>query len=219
MGIKEQILALLKKEYQDGATYQEMSTRHNVSTQHVHDLTVGKNKVGKMSLDTLMRMFPRARIDLEPSGETTVSDETAADSLPPQFEDVIDAVMTSELEPAAKVKLYEIIHKIDRKQSRRAARRADLPDDRDPTVTVAPHPPASDDNAEQTEIDIEKAIKGLEKEDEITRTTRGKKDAPDSLHDRLRCPTCEAIFYVPKLRLKNKFACPFCGQHITVKKK
>lgn len=55
--------------------------------------------------------------------------------------------------------------------------------------------------------------------DEVTLTPRGKKSGNKFFHMQIRCPNtrCQAIFYVPKIRLGRTTACPFCGQHVRVK--
>ena len=59
----------------------------------------------------------------------------------------------------------------------------------------------------------------VEVTDEVTRTPRGKPAGNKFFHIQIRCPNrnCQALFYVPKMRLGRKTACPFCGQHVIVK--
>lgn len=55
--------------------------------------------------------------------------------------------------------------------------------------------------------------------DEVTRTPRGRVGGNKFFHDQIRCPNmdCQGLFYVAKMRLNRKTACPFCGQHVIVK--
>ena len=122
MGITDQIVELLRKEYQDGATYQQMATRHNVSLQHVRDLAVGKNKPGKMSLETLMRMFPRAQIVLEPPVTVTAENSgvnngviginhgtVSAASVEAFRHKIQDEIIRADVDSESKVKILNII--------------------------------------------------------------------------------------------------------------
>lgn len=59
----------------------------------------------------------------------------------------------------------------------------------------------------------------VEVSDEVTRTPRGKVGGNKFFHVQIRCPNlnCQSLFYVQKMRLGRKTACPFCGQHVIVK--
>ena len=59
----------------------------------------------------------------------------------------------------------------------------------------------------------------VEVADEITQTPRGTVEGNKLFHVQIRCPNmdCQGLFYVPKMRLGRKTACPFCGQHVLVK--
>lgn len=121
MDIEKEIIERLRTEYNSGATYQQMSKTHNVSVQHIRALMVGSRSVNCMTLDTLRKLFPRVKIILDPGpGDDTHS--APADTGAPMLGTVIEAVMSAaDLDPAAKVRLYEIIRQVQRRPRRREA--------------------------------------------------------------------------------------------------
>lgn len=66
MTIQEQIVAELRKEYSSGSTYQEIADRHGLSYTYARGIILGKEPAGRISLEKLLAMFPRARIELHP---------------------------------------------------------------------------------------------------------------------------------------------------------
>ena len=68
MTIQEQIVSELRKEYSSGSTYQEIADRHGLSYTYARGIILGKEPAGRISLEKLLAMFPRARIELHPVG-------------------------------------------------------------------------------------------------------------------------------------------------------
>ncbi len=64
MNIYEQISEALHKEWKEGATQQEIADRAGVTNQHINNLLSGKRKIESMKLETLLKLFPKVKIDL-----------------------------------------------------------------------------------------------------------------------------------------------------------
>ena len=64
MDIYQEILELLRKEYSEGSTYQEMASRHGVSYQYLRELMQGIKRTDRISLEILFKLFPHAQITL-----------------------------------------------------------------------------------------------------------------------------------------------------------
>ena len=64
MSLYEDILEALKKEYADGATYQEMAEKYGVSYTHIHNLLHGKRSIDGISLRFFFRLFPKATVNI-----------------------------------------------------------------------------------------------------------------------------------------------------------
>ena len=77
--MKEKIIQRLKEEYNNGATLDEIAKRHGISHVYVHRLMYGKRNPGGITLDTLFKMFPNARLDL---GDPTPAPRVSPSSPP-----------------------------------------------------------------------------------------------------------------------------------------
>lgn len=64
MNLKDQILDILKKEYEAGKTQNMIAKKYNLTQTDVQRLLSGKRSVDKLSLKVFMRMFPNASINL-----------------------------------------------------------------------------------------------------------------------------------------------------------
>lgn len=64
MSLYQEILEALKKEYNDGATYQEMAQKYGVSYTHIHNLLNGKRAIDGISLKFFFRLFPNAAVTI-----------------------------------------------------------------------------------------------------------------------------------------------------------
>lgn len=64
MNIYQTILDELKREYAEGATYQELSEKYGVSYQYLRELIIGKKPVERMSLEMFFKLFPRATVTI-----------------------------------------------------------------------------------------------------------------------------------------------------------
>ena len=62
--IYEKIREALRREWQNGATQQEIADRANVTNPYINNLLSGKRKVESMKLETLFKLFPNAEINL-----------------------------------------------------------------------------------------------------------------------------------------------------------
>ena len=125
MEIYKEILDQLKKEYSDGATYQEMSSKYGVSYQYLRELIHGIKKTDRMSLGVFFKLFPHAQINLNAgdhiNGSATSHYGPAVGNnfggkvfmqQPAAFDEIITAVMASDLDSDAKVKVFNIVNKI-----------------------------------------------------------------------------------------------------------
>ena len=61
-GIKSRLIL----EYKGGATYQQIANAHNASYSYVRGIILGTYPPGRLSLDIVERMFPGARLELDP---------------------------------------------------------------------------------------------------------------------------------------------------------
>lgn len=66
--IQEDILKALQMEYQSGKTQCELAKTHGVTQTYIQCLLSGKRKPEGITLGTLQKMFPRARLDLKGGG-------------------------------------------------------------------------------------------------------------------------------------------------------
>lgn len=64
MNIYEQISEALHKEWKEGATQQEIADRAGLTNAHINNLLSGKRKIESMKLETLLKLFPKVKIDL-----------------------------------------------------------------------------------------------------------------------------------------------------------
>ena len=67
MGLSEEIVAAIRAKYIEGATYAELSAEAGVSAPYIRHILNGKRDPMKLSLDFFLRLFPSARIELDPS--------------------------------------------------------------------------------------------------------------------------------------------------------
>ena len=71
MTIEETIKAVLEDEYRRGKTHQEIADAHNVSRSYIQYLLTGGRAYGKLKVESVQRMFPRATLDLSGNGGIT----------------------------------------------------------------------------------------------------------------------------------------------------
>ena len=64
MSMAEQILNHLQEEYRGGMTQQEIARAHNVTHPQIQRLLSGQRDCGGLSIDTVVKMFPRATLHL-----------------------------------------------------------------------------------------------------------------------------------------------------------
>lgn len=64
MNVFEKILSELRAEYDKGRSYSDVANSRNVSYSYMRDILTGKQDVGKISLEYLLKMFPNASINL-----------------------------------------------------------------------------------------------------------------------------------------------------------
>ena len=122
MQITDEIFARLKKEYDGGATYQELARKHNLSYEYIRGLILGKRPLEKISIDILFRMFPNARFDLEPSANITAANSgvnngviginhgtVSAASVEAFRHKIQDEIIRADVDSESKVKILNII--------------------------------------------------------------------------------------------------------------
>ena len=112
MDIYEKIIEMLKKEYADGATYQELADKYKVSYTHIHNLLNGKRAVSGISLDFFFRLFPQAEINFS-AGVVNTGTNTGVMSVGNSgMESAIDKILESEeLSDAEKIKVIKVLKK------------------------------------------------------------------------------------------------------------
>lgn len=71
MTIEETIKTALEEEYRRGRTHQEIADAHNVSRSYVQYLLTGGRAYGKLKVEAVQRMFPRATLSLNGDGNIT----------------------------------------------------------------------------------------------------------------------------------------------------
>lgn len=125
MEIYSEILDSLQKEYDAGATYQQIAKKHNVSYQYARALMQGERPPKRISLEYLFKLFPKTTINIhgdnvnaENSGinngvmginHGTVNAAGYANSLEHFRHKIQDEIIQSDVEPEAKVKILNII--------------------------------------------------------------------------------------------------------------
>lgn len=144
MDLSDRIRTLLKEEY-DSSTYEAMAKKRGLSYAHIRGIILGEKDPLHMQLDMLFRLFPHARIELEPGAGSVTGTATAGSGTAivghhiqtggngaRDLDAVLDGVMRSDLDPAAKVAVYQIIRQV-REQS--APERAPASDPAGPART------------------------------------------------------------------------------------
>ena len=116
MEIYETIIEMLKKEYADGATYQELADKYGVSYTHIHNLLHGKRAVSGISLDFFFRLFPKASVNL--SGgvfSPVVNDGLNSGVMQGNTSSMDEAISkiteTDELSDSEKIKVLKVLKK------------------------------------------------------------------------------------------------------------
>ena len=105
-------------------TEREMGKRSGVASSYLNSLKNGKKPPRALSVETLLKLFPNAQISLN-SG--TISGSASSNfgpavgnnfggkvfmQQPAAFDEIITAVMASDLDSDAKVKVFNIVNKI-----------------------------------------------------------------------------------------------------------
>ena len=74
MTLDQQIESILRSEYDSGKTQQEMAETLHISQQYIQQLLSGQRKVSGLTLKILMKMFPRATLNLQ--GDTVIAENS-----------------------------------------------------------------------------------------------------------------------------------------------
>lgn len=74
MTIAEQIKAVIKAEYNEGMTQQEIAARHCITQAYIQRLLSGQRECEGLSLRVVSRMFPRATLNI--NGDTVVAENS-----------------------------------------------------------------------------------------------------------------------------------------------
>ena len=119
MDLYEKILSMLKEEYENGATYQEMAKKYGLSYSYLRELLLGIKPVSRMSLDFFFKLFPAATISVE--GKTivpVVNNGTNSGAMTGviQYGDNADKVLnqilsTEDLTAEEKIKVIKVLKK------------------------------------------------------------------------------------------------------------
>lgn len=118
MDIYEQITNALKAEWKSGRTQQEIADRAGLTNQHVNNLLSGKRRAESMKLETLLKLFPHAQIDLQGAqlaGDHAVQIQggnsgTVNSAVSREW--AVDRILAdSELTDAEKIKIIRVLRK------------------------------------------------------------------------------------------------------------
>lgn len=66
--LSDEVIKVIKAEYDSGKTQCELAKAYGVTQTYIHCLLSGKSPASGISLGTLQKMFPRARLDLKGGG-------------------------------------------------------------------------------------------------------------------------------------------------------
>lgn len=72
MDIYEEIRSLLREEWENGATQQQIADRAGVTNPYINKLLAGKRKVSAIKLETLFKLFPEAKLTLRNVGNRSI---------------------------------------------------------------------------------------------------------------------------------------------------
>ena len=112
MDIYDKIIEMLKKEYADGATYQELADKYKVSYTHIHNLLNGKRAVSGISLDFFFRLFPKAAVKFSAGVVNTGTNTGVMSCGNSGMDDAIDKILASEeLSDSEKIKVIKVLKK------------------------------------------------------------------------------------------------------------
>lgn len=179
-------------------TNAEISRRVDLSQIHVARILNGKTQY--FSDETWARIEPVLRAYLRSDDQDYIRDR-------------ISSIYAS-LDRADQAELLAAAERIKSKAGPEGPEQPEPP--RPETVAVEPRRHDGTKDPNEISVDIEKAVAGLDQGGEKTKTPRGNTDGTTVFHHEIRCPQCQSLFFVPKIRIRNKMACPFCGQHITI---
>lgn len=73
MTIEEQIRKILETENADGLTKEEIGKKHSVDSSYVGRLLNGERKYSGITIETLMKMFPRATLNMNGDASLTLN--------------------------------------------------------------------------------------------------------------------------------------------------
>ncbi len=109
--IYEEIREAIRKEWQNGATQQEIANRAGVTNPYINNLLSGKRKVESMKLETFFKLFPQAEINLNGAqfaGDHSVQIQGGVSILDTQ--DMFNKILRSEkLSAEEKVKILTVL--------------------------------------------------------------------------------------------------------------
>ena len=77
--MKEKIIQRLKEEYASGLAQSQLASFHHVTQAYIQKLLSEKRNIGGITIDTLLKMFPNARLDL---GEPAPASRSSSPSPP-----------------------------------------------------------------------------------------------------------------------------------------
>lgn len=121
---EKEIIERLREMHNSGKSYEDIARITGVSRTAVAEILAGKRHIKNPSVSMLLKVFPKAEIHLEGAHNTSIADRGGVsvqdisvsggnNNFFSQQKEVIkkitDAVMTSDLDPEAKVKVYNII--------------------------------------------------------------------------------------------------------------
>ncbi len=108
------IIDALKKEYADGATYDDLNKKYGVSRAYLHQLLHGESSPARMSLEVFFKLFPSATVSIKGNTVNNVVNTGVNSGSMIGINgagDMVDKILKSDLSAEEKVKFIELVRK------------------------------------------------------------------------------------------------------------
>ena len=116
----DDIIAVLKAEYDSGSTYEEIAKQHGISYSYIHDLMSGKRAAEGLTLKKINKLFPDAVLKLNGDSVSISADHNSGNVVGVNngeisshcMSAVLDKILESEeLSDTEKVKVMRVLKK------------------------------------------------------------------------------------------------------------
>lgn len=109
MEIYDEILEILKNEYTNGKTYQEIGKKHGVSYSYIREIMLEKKHPKRLSLETMFKIFPNAQITLNSEGNMNGPAASSSESTEAFRDRALKVLMDLDIPADALVKVLKTI--------------------------------------------------------------------------------------------------------------